>query len=66
MPPSVYQFRDDEDIDDEELHLRSVIVRSYRNDNISLPIHHTNLKDAETTALIDSGAQGRFVDESIV
>ena len=29
-------------------------------------MHGTNLKDVEPVALVDSGAQGRFVDETIV
>src|ERR1700759_2442507 len=52
-------------IDEEELPI-NVIVKSNRNDNVSLQLFGTNLKVVDPVALIDSGAQGRFVDESIV
>ena len=52
-------------IDEEELPI-NVIVKSNRNDNVSLQLFGTNLKVIDPVALIDSGAQGRFVDESIV
>ena len=34
-------------------------------DNLIIQIQDSNLKNVETTALIDSGAQGRFLDESM-
>src|SRR6201995_5417097 len=52
-------------IDEEEVQV-NVIVKSNRNDNVSLQLYGTNLKVVDPVALIDSGAQGRFVDESIV
>src|ERR1700759_4742757 len=52
-------------IDEEELPI-NVIVKSNRNDNVSLQLFGTNLKVVDPVALIDSGAQGRFIDKSIV
>ena len=53
----------EEDREDVQL---NVITNSKRNDNISLQLQQTNLKDVDVTALLDSGAQGRFVDESVI
>ncbi len=44
----------------------NVIIRSNHNEDLSIQLHDTNLKDVDPIALIDSGAQGRFVDESII
>ena len=52
-------------VDDEEVEI-NVTIRSDRNDNLSVQLHETNLKDVEPIALIDSGAQGRFIDESVI
>ena len=54
-----------ESVEEDELQA-NVIVRSNRNDNLSIQLHDSNLKDVDPVALIDSGAQGRFVDESVV
>src|SRR6266568_2957073 len=56
----------EEEYQDEELNLQTVLVWSTDNDNMIIQIHDTNLKDIETSALIDSGAQGHFVDKSQV
>ena len=56
----------DEEYQDEELNLRTVLVWSTNNDNMIIQIHDTNLKDIETSVLIDSRAQGCFIDKSQV
>src|SRR6266568_7251994 len=56
----------DEEYQDEELNLQTVLVQSTNNDNMIIQINDMNLKDIETSALIDSGAQGCFVDKSQV
>ena len=55
----------DSEIDEEDVQI-NVIVRSSHNEDLSIQLHDTNLKDVNPIALIDSGAQGRFVDESII
>ncbi len=44
-------------VDDEEVEI-NVTIRSDRNDNLSVQLHETNLKDIDPIVLIDSGAQG--------
>src|SRR6266568_2225389 len=56
----------EEEYQDEELNLQTVLVWSTDNDNMIIQIHDMNLKDIKTSALIDSGAQGCFVDKSQV
>ena len=51
------------EIDEED---KLVIIRSDRDDNISIQLSETNLKDVDITALIDCRAQGQFVDESAI
>ena len=60
---SVYDWTE---IDEEDELAINVTVRSDRDDNISIQLSETNLKDVDITALIDCGAQGRFVDESAI
>ena len=44
-----------------------VLLRSTMKNSISISVTNCKkLKDSETNALIDSGAQGLFIDESIV
>ena len=51
----------------EELSINGVTVSSLSRNKITIPISHcSNLKTAETKALIDSGAEGKFIDRSIV
>ena len=64
MTPSLSMYHQ-ESVEEDELQA-NVIVRSNRNDNLSIQLHDSNLKDVDPVALIDSGAQGRFVDESVV
>ena len=52
---------------EQELTIRGVRVYSTSQYKISVPISEcSNLKTAETTALIDCGAEGKFIDSSIV
>jgi hypothetical protein len=53
------------ELDEEEIRI-NVIVRSSRNEDLSIQLHDCNLRDIDPIALVDSGAQGRFVDESLV
>ena len=47
--------------------IRSVIVRSNSENKLSIPLHSCqNVESAEIEVLIDSGAEGKFVDEIIV
>ena len=59
---SVYDWKN---VEEDKLEA-NVIVCSNRNDNLLISLHRTNLKDTDITALINSGAQGRFIDESVV
>src|SRR6266568_6059359 len=56
----------EEEYQDEELNLQTVLVWSTDNDNMIIQINDTNLKDIKTSALIDSRAQGHFIDQSQV
>ena len=53
------------ELDKEEIRI-NVIVRSSRNEDLSIQLNDCNLRDVDPIALIDSGAQGQFVDESMV
>jgi hypothetical protein len=51
----------------EEVILRSVVVSSKSDKKLSLPTAITQgLKISATTALVDCGAEGRFIDKSVV
>ncbi len=52
---------------DEQLCINGVTVTSMSRNKITIPISQcSNLKTAETKALIDSGAEGKFIDGMIV
>src|SRR6266576_5906478 len=52
---------------EERLCINGVTVTSMSRNKITIPISQcSNLKTAETKALIDSGAEGKFVDGTIV
>ncbi len=52
---------------EEQLCINGVTVTSMSKNKITIPISQcSNLKTAETKALIDSGAEGKFVDGTIV
>src|SRR6266550_896077 len=52
---------------EERLYINGVTVTSMSRNKITIPISQcSNLKTAETKALIDSGAEGKFVDGMIV
>jgi hypothetical protein len=47
--------------------IRSVLVRSCDPNQMEIPVHScVNIIENKVTALLDSGAQGKFIDESIV
>jgi hypothetical protein len=53
--------------DEESLYINGVTVSSMSKYKITIPLTRcSNLKTAETKALIDSGAEGKFVDSSLV
>ncbi len=55
------------ELNKEGLCINGVTVSSLSRNKITIPISHcSNLKTAETKALIDSGAEGKFIDGSIV
>jgi hypothetical protein len=57
----------DSDNDDEEICINGVSVSSISKNKIAIPITNVvNLKVAETKTLIDCGAEGKFVDKSLV
>ncbi len=52
---------------EEQLYINGVTVTSMSKNKITIPISQcSNLKTAETKALIDSGAKGKFVDGMII
>jgi hypothetical protein len=52
---------------EEQLYINGVSVTSTSKYKITIPISQClNLKTAETKALIDCGAEGKFVDSSLV
>ncbi len=52
---------------EEQLCINGVTVTSISRNKITIPISQcSNLKTTETKALIDSGAEGKFVDGTIV
>jgi hypothetical protein len=53
------------ELDEEEIRI-NVILRLSRNEDLSIQLHDCNLRDVDPIALINSGAQGRFIDESMV
>jgi hypothetical protein len=53
------------ELDEEEIRI-NVIVRLSRNEDLSIQLHNSNLRDINPIALINSGSQGWFVDESMV
>ena len=58
---------DNNKAEEEETFDIDVLLRSTMKNSISISVTNCKkLKDSETNALIDSGAQGLFVDESIV
>src|SRR6266576_2410171 len=63
-PPSLIRIQT---MYEEQLCINGVTVMSMSRNKITIPISQClNLKTAETKALIDSGAEGKFVDGTIV
>src|SRR6266576_5524595 len=63
-PPSLIRIQT---MYEEQLCINGVTVMSMSRNKITIPISQClNLKTAETKALIDSGAEGKFIDGSIV